>query len=163
MLNKNKGNQINPLTNDRLKNSVLVYKVMPLFRNSKRGSFTHRKAINQLSEQHGMKMCTPEGKRPNWYKCYIYFRRGLGSSISLQHGLLGKRGCYRATWLSNKRCAKTIPSVTGTELRQCTFHLFSMKSLSALLSTADSLWASKRLPCTKHKIQQSNINYTPHV
>ena len=65
MLNKNKTNQINLLANDRLKNSVLMYKVMALFINSKRGSLTHRKAINQLSEQHGMKMCTPEGKRPS--------------------------------------------------------------------------------------------------
>jgi len=65
MLNKNKANQINPLANDRLKNSVLMYKVMALFINSKRGSLTHRKAINQLSEQHGMKMCTPEEKRRN--------------------------------------------------------------------------------------------------
>ena len=63
MLNKNKANQINLLANDRLKNSVLMYKIMALFIDSKRGNLTHRKAINQLSEQHGMKMCTPEGKR----------------------------------------------------------------------------------------------------
>lgn len=63
MLNKNKANHINPLANDMLKNSVLMCKVMALFINSKRGSLTHRKAINQLSEQHGMKMCTPEGKK----------------------------------------------------------------------------------------------------
>ena len=73
MLNKNKANQINLLANDMLKNSVPVYKVMALIIDSERGSLTHRKAINQLSEQHGMKMCTPEGKRPNYYKMLHLF------------------------------------------------------------------------------------------